>query len=678
MRKHSGCFRIKVREYERKAHVSDAIRNTTKLPPEQEAIRARCFHPSGRFVEFPKEDVETSIPERFEKIVDVYPHRLAIKTGDRSLTYAELNQQANRVAHAILERRGPGDEPIALMCEDKIHEITAILGVLKAGKFYVPLDVGYPKQRNAFFLTDSTAAIIVCDAQGIDRASEIAAKKDSLIGIENLNSNVSDENLKLSISPEALAFIMYTSGSTGEPKGIIENHKNMLYEVMCYTNKIHVCQEDRLTLLHSLSFRASKVDFYGSLLNGTAIFPYDVKHEGASYFAQWLSDERITIFHSTPSVFRLLTENITDPEKICTVRLVHLSGAAVNKRDAELWEKHFQKPCLFLHTMGTTETQIVSWRFTERSADIPGIKLPLGWPPEGKLILILDEKRDEVGLDQVGEIAVKSRHISLGYWNKPEMTKSKFLPDLNGTDERIYLTGDLGYQTAGLGLFHLGRKDLQIKVRGYRIDASEIEVALGEHVGVKEVAVVGHETRVGDSYLIAYVMPVDKPGPSISELRGFLKARLPNYMVPSAFVYVDALPLTPNGKVDRNALPAPDSARPELDTRFVAPRTTEEKKLAKIWAEVLDLDQVGVHDNFFDLGGHSLTASRVISRVVKTFRLELPIKALFDSPTVAEMTVVITKNMAKKAGDEELARMLSELESLSDEEVQRRLAEEGK
>jgi acyl carrier protein len=293
-------------------------------------------------------------------------------------------------------------------------------------------------------------------------------------------------------------------------------------------------------------------------------------------------------------------------------------------------------------------------------------------------IVLLDDSGKEVGLDCVGEIAVKSRYLSPGYWRRPDLTRARFLPDPNGGNERIYLTGDLGRIRPDGCLEYIGRKDFQVKIRGFKIEVTEVETALLEHTNVRESTVLAKEGRFGDKQLVAYFVPSKKPGPSTSELRGLLKEKLPHYMIPSAFVMLDSLPLLPNGKIDRKAFPLPSSARPELGTSFVAPTTPVEEEVAKIWAEVLSLDQVGIQDNFFDLGGHSLLASQVISRVINTFNVELPIKSLFESPTAADMAVVITENMAKKAGDEELARMLAELESLSDEEAQRRLAEEGK
>ena len=608
---------------------------------EEENIAAHCYHSSGKFVEFTFEDVETSIPQRFEKIVQRYPNRLAVKAGSRPLTYAELNQRANRVAHAIIERRGLCEEPIAILCDDQIHQIAAILGVLKAGKFYVPLDARYPAERNKYFFQDSTAAIMLCDGQGLKNACAMETKTEHLLRIDDLDTTSAPSMPRVPLSQQAMACIMYTSGSTGEPKGILVMQKHILFNTMCYTNKIHLCTDDRLTLLHSLSFRISDMNLYGALLNGAALFIYDVRHKTVSHFAQWISDEKITIYHSVPTLFRLLTTDLANQEKLNSVRLVHLSGAEVTMRDLELWKRHFSDTSSFLHGMGTTETQTVCWRFIGRSTKVPGTKLPLGWPPDGKQVLILDENGNTLEPNRVGQVALQSRYISLGYWNKPELTKSRFLP-VDGSDEQIYLTGDSGYYTEDFGLIHLGRDDFQIKIRGHRIETTEIEKELAKHDGVKESVVIGRDIRSGEGQLIAYVVPVEKPGPENHELREFLKARLPDYMIPTSFVMLNVMPLTANGKIDRKALPDPGISRSQLDTLYEAPGTSVEEKLVKIWAEVLDIGAVGIHDDFIELGGHSLLATRIIAKVNEVFGVELSMRSLLDVPTVAGLAKLVT------------------------------------
>jgi acyl carrier protein len=290
--------------------------------------------------------------------------------------------------------------------------------------------------------------------------------------------------------------------------------------------------------------------------------------------------------------------------------------------------------------------------------------------------LLLDDAGEEVGLGDVGEIAIKSRFLSPGYWRMPEMTKARFLEDPNGGDERIYLSGDLGRMTAAGGLFHLGRKDSQVKIRGFQVEVVEIEQVLLQHDGVREAVVVCQADHSGEPCLLAYWVPHKFPGPTVSELRRWLRKELPNHMIPRAFVMLATMPVTPTGKLDRRALPVPDNSRSELNTLYVGPRNQIEEALAIIWADILELDQVGIHDTFFDLGGHSLKAMQVISRVMKAFKVELPIKFLLNSPTIAEMAVTITQNQAKRASDAELAEMLSEVEAMTEEEAQQLAAKE--
>jgi acyl carrier protein len=302
--------------------------------------------------------------------------------------------------------------------------------------------------------------------------------------------------------------------------------------------------------------------------------------------------------------------------------------------------------------------------------------VPVGYPVEDNEILLLNDDGEQLGFNDIGEIAVKSRYLSPGYWHRPDLTQAVFRPDPEGSDERTYRTGDLGHMLPDGCLVHLGRKDDQVKIRGYRVEVDEIEMVLIEHPAIKEAVVVAQADQRGDQRLVAYLVPNTQPAPTITGMRHFLAERLASYMIPSAFVTLDALPLAPNGKVNRRALPEPGSARPELEVAFVAPRTPAEALLAEIWSEVLGLDHVGVDDRFLEFGGNSLLATQIISRIINRFQVELPLRSLFEAPTVASMAVAITQNQAKQAAQEDLDRMLAELEALSDEEAQSRLAKE--
>jgi len=301
--------------------------------------------------------------------------------------------------------------------------------------------------------------------------------------------------------------------------------------------------------------------------------------------------------------------------------------------------------------------------------------VPVGYPLEDIEVLLLDDDGKEVAFNEIGEMSVRSRYLSPGYWRRPELSQVKFLSDPNGGDERIYRTGDLGLILDDGCLVHMGRKDFQVKIRGYRIEVGEIEAALLNIDNIKEAVVILREDRPRDRYLAAYIVPSRQPALSITALRHALAEKLPGYMVPSAFIILDALPLLPNGKLDRQRLPYPDSSRPNLDTPFIVPETSVEQALAKIWAEVLNVNHVGAHDNFFDLGGHSLAATRIVSRVIKHFQVDLPLQSLFQSPTVAEMATVIAEHQGKKLDQKELGDILVKLESLTEEEAERVLSE---
>ena len=481
----------------------------------------------------------------------------------------------------------------------------------------------------------------------------------------------------LSLSPAALAWILYTSGSTGQPKGVVQTHRNVLHFVMNYNNGLHLCAEDRLAVLSSFSVNAANHDIFTALLNGASLYPLNIKECGVGRLVDWLIRHEITIYHSVPSVFRHFLDSLIDEVKFPSVRVIRFGGESTSKRDVELYKRHFSRDCILVNRLGSTETGTLRWYFMDQSSPIEGNIVPVGYPVEDNEILLLDESGKEVSIDAIGEIAVKSRYVTPGYWRKPDLTKASFLPGSERADERIYRTGDVGRLLPNGCLIHLGRKDFQVKIRGHRIEIAEIEMALLDHPAIKQAIVVPREDYADDRRLAAYLVAATRPAPAISELRSFLKETLPDYMIPSTWMFMEAFPLAPNGKVDRQALPPPSSTRPELDTVFVAPRTPIESRLAQIWSEVLSIDQVGVNDNFLDLGGHSLAATRVVSQVIKHFQVDLPLQSLFQSPTVAEMTRLITEHRVKKLSEDELQSILKDLESMSDEQARKFLSEQG-
>ena len=646
------------------------------LPPEQRAIRAKCFHPTGRFVEFKKEEIEQSIPERFEKTVRMYSDRIAVKTKGRALTYDELNKTANRVARTVLSLIGPPEQPVTLLMDSDTTLFSTILGVLKSRKFYVPLDPTHPKARCSYIQADSQSRVLLTDSKNLSLAKELATDGVRLVNVGNLESGIPDDNLGLAISPDCLAYIIYTSGTTGQPKGVVQNHRNILNKVREYTNSWGIAPADRLVLLYSPSASGAVRDIFSSLLNGASLFPFSIRGDGITDLPRWLIDEQITIYNSAASLFRQFVSLLTGEEKFSNLFLIHVGSETIYRDDVEQYKKYFSDNCIFVARYGTSEISSIRQFAVDKNTSFSGGTVPAGYEVEDTEVLLLNDEGEEIGVNQVGEIAVRSRYLTPGYWRRPDLTEAAFVPTPNGEDERIYRTGDLGRMLPDGCLLHMGRKDFQVKVRGHRVEVAEIEISLLNLRTIKEAVVRVREDRPGEQRLEAYLVPEHLSALTVTTLRHLLAETLPDYMIPSVFVMLNALPLTPNGKVDRLALPAPSSTRPELDTRFTAPRTPIEEKLAQVWAEVLSLDQVGIHDNFMELGGDSLAATRVISRVIDIFRVEPPLRSLFEAATVANMAIVITENQAKRVGQEELARVLAELESLSDEEARKRLADE--
>jgi amino acid adenylation domain-containing protein len=647
-----------------------------ELPLEQQAIRAKCIHPSGRFVEFPKEEVELSMPARFEKIAARYGHRTAVKRGNQALTYQDLNQAANRLAHAIVAQRGRVQEPIALLMEHDVPLFVAILGVLKAGKICLVLDPSFPKDRNAFLLQDSQASLLIADGENFSLARGLALDSCGLVNIDQLGSAISIENPGLAISPQDFAFLIYTSGSTGRPKGVIQTHANLLHDSLIYCNGLHICVDDRIALLYSCSVSQGAKITFATLLNGAALYPFNIRQQGVDQVADWLIRQKVTIFFSVPVLFRQFAATLTREELFPHLRIIQLGSDLVTPKEIEEYQRHFSANTILVIRFGTTETGTLRRMYFDSESSLTEIQNAVGYAIEGVDICLIDDNGAAVPCDAVGEIVVKSRYLSPGYWRRPGLSREKFIPDPNDGDRRIYHTGDLGRLRSDGCLYYLGRKDFQLNVRGYRVEAGEIEAVLLAQENVKEalVATVGNSDGAAHDRLVAYIVAFEKPFPATSMLRRAAGQKLPAHMVPSDFVFLESLPLTPNGKVDRLAFPAPDRSRPELEVAEAAPRSDIETLLAKIWAEVLAIDRVGIHDNFFDLGGHSLAASRVISRVIQSFKLVLPVRTLYDAPTVARMAEVVKQNHAHRADDAELEQMLRQVETMTEEETQRDVA----
>ena len=518
---------------------------------DQAAIRARSHHPFGTCVPFEKDELERSIPERFEKIVRLYRDHLAVASTESELTYDQLNRLANRLARMILQHDNQGTLPVALLFDDDASVVAALIGVLKAGSFFLVLDPTLPDSRIRHILEDSGARFIVADRPSVSRARKVAGQRD-VIDFDDTDASLSDHNLNRVIKAGAVAAIVYTSGSTGDPKGVIQTHRMYLHDRLGEYNHIHLCPDDRMVRPGSFT-TGGGVGTIMRLLNGVSLYRFDVNKEGLTGLGAWLTKRRITIMALAAPIFRAFTATFRGNETFPDLRVIRLASDRINRQDVEAYKKHFSASCVLVHGLSTTETHALTRFSMDKNSPIAGNIIPVGFAEPDKNLVLLDDNRKEVSAGEGGEIAVRSRYLSPGYWHKPELTKMKFIRESDDEDASCYLTGDLGRMSQEGCLTHLGRKDLRVKVRGFGVEVGEIESALIEHPGVKEAVVSTAEDPTGERRLVAYVVPQDSSA-TARALRSFLREKLPDYMIPSHFVMMDALPLNSGGKADRQSL----------------------------------------------------------------------------------------------------------------------------
>ncbi len=519
--------------------------------------------------------------------------------------------------------------------------IAAMLAVLKAGRFYVVLDPAHPPDRLRRIIEDSQTDLLITDAKYQSCAHEVApnigAAFDDLIGSEP------SANPELLVPPTALAYLIYTSGSSGTPKGVCQTHRNVLHHTRKYTNGCHLSSDDRFSLLTSCSYGASTSNVFGALLNGGKLLPFRLKEEGMTALRDWLGKERITIYHSVPAVFRHLAE-VVNGESFPHLRLIKLGGEAITRGDFELYKQSFAERALLYVGLGSTEMNSMRYWLLDYESNFSGPVVPVGYEVEDTEVLLLDESQREVAAGETGEIAIRSNYLFPGYWRRAELSSSAFIPDPSGGNAPVFRTHDLGRMLPGGLLQHLGRNEFQIKIRGARVEAAEVEWALREQVEVTDCAVIAR-TRGEEKDLVAYLTNGNGERVETSALRSRLATKLPDYMIPASFMWLETLPRL-NGKVDRKALAALNETASNSRTNYLAPRNKLETDLAQIWQDVLCHERVGVHDNFFELGGHSLAAARVAAAVDRLLGGTLPPSTLFWAPTIEALARHLTPGEA--------------------------------
>jgi amino acid adenylation domain-containing protein/FkbH-like protein len=625
------------------------IKNLKSLGIEAAVIKGNIPCPGNDYLEFKKEDIQQPIARRFEEQVKKYPDRMAVKSGPLALTYDALNVFANRTAHAVLAacegKGGSETRCAALLFGHGAGMIVGIMGVLKSGKFYVPLDAAYPMERLVYMLENSGAGVIVTHRANKDLAVTLKNKVDShikVIDIDGIAATVSTENPGAAISPGDMAYILYTSGSTGRPKGVVQNQRNVLHFARVYANALHIHKDDKLTLLSSYSFDAAKMDIYGALLNGAALYPYDIKAgNNLQRLPEWLREEGITIYHSIPTVYRYFTGLVSEPGLFPRLRLIVLGGEPVFKKDVEAYKKYFPDFCLFINGLGPTESTVTLQYFVDKNSEITREAVPVGFAVDETRVFLLDGHDREVGAFGIGEIVFASDYLATGYWKNPEQTRNVFMPNPLTGQGRIYRTGDLGRRLADGALEYAGRKDFQVKISGYRVEVEEIESKLDRVPGIKKSVVVCKTGDNRENYLAAFYTGNDDTTIDENRLVSLLKDSLPDYMIPAVFFHTPAFPLTPSGKVDRMALAKMDISHLLPKIEYEPPGNETESILAKVWKELLKVDKIGINENFFVLGGNSLKAVLLVSRVHKALAVKIPLAEIFKRPTIKELAAFI-------------------------------------
>ncbi len=594
----------------------------------------------------------------FEQQARIAPEAVAVICENERLTYGELDRRANQLAHH-LQGLGIGLESLVGICMKRSPEtLVGLLGILKAGAAYLPLDPAYPKERLAFMIADAGVKLVVTQKALEERTSECARHVCLDSDWKEIEKG-SGASPVAEISPDNLAYAIYTSGSTGKPKGVLIEHRGVVNVIEASIKKFAISRNSRVAQLASLNFDASVLEIFSALLSGGTLRMVDslVLMSGPE-LGSLLRENGITTMAIPPSLLDLVPAG-----NYPALRSIVVGGEACTAEIAGRWSGGR----LFFNAYAPTEATIYSTLMLcpEGSRQTP----TLGRPIQNMQIYLLDHHGQPAPVGVPGELYIGGVGVARGYLNRAQLTAEKFVPDsFSGTHgARLYKTGDLARFLSDGRLEFLGRTDHQVKIRGFRIELAEIETVLGEHPLVREIAVITREDAPGDKRIVAYFVPRAGHAPDISDLRNHLKRRLPDYMLPSVFVVLNSMPLSETGKIDRESLPAPQQSRPALEQNYAAPATALEKVLTGIFSEVLKIERVGINDNFFELGGHSLLATRVVSQIRQMFAIELPVRQLFEEPTVSGLASLIVKN--ERARIERTAELLCEISTMSDDAV---------
>jgi amino acid adenylation domain-containing protein len=609
----------------------------------------------------------------FEDVADKFSEKIAVTAASGDISYAELNRKANRIAHA-LQRLDLGHQSIAgIYLQASVGYIAAMIGIMKSGNVFMPVNIQTPATRLDSILEKTRPSVIITDKH---------LKNDLLEKLKQINESLNpvyllilDDSLGFDIErcrkdarliqgidypdinpPDLVAvedgcYIITTSGSTGEPKAILGVHKGLTHFIRWEVNEFNLNDQEKVSLLSPVTFDVSLRDIFVPLsIGGTICIPDEETRTNPRKLAKWLRESRITVMHIIPTLFRLITQEFESHHPpgnaFPDMKYALLAGEVFYWDDAARWKKSIGNTVELVNLYGPSETTLAKLFYRVGNQGIDSYEsgsVPLGRPiPDTEVMIINNAEECPVGT--MGEIHIKTDFRTRGYYNAPEMNRLAFVqnPLVTDREDVVYKTGDLGEFLPDGNVKFIGRVDNQIKLHGVRIEPTEIESVLNQHDQVRQSAVTAIDDRFGNKQLAAYIVPRPGEKPAVESLRRFVEKRMPDYAVPAVYINIEIMPLTHNGKIDRAALPAPPRIRPEMEERYIAPSTDMEQTLCRIWSQVLNIDRVGIHDNFFYLGGTSLLIVRASEIISKELAIDLPVTKMFEYPKIKSLAEYLT------------------------------------
>jgi len=626
-------------------------------------------------------DSGRTVLDFFRDSVRIHPDNLAIRVKNESLSYRELDELSDRLGNHLRASGMAAGSICGICAERSVYFVAGLLAILKSGGVYLPLDPGYPSERLNYMLSDSRAAFLLTDENLMQQFAGQNLKTTVLNSELFHTLPPADPHLFPAIEGGQTAYIIYTSGSTGQPKGVEISNLSIANHCLDMKDYYQLVPGDNVLQFAALNFDASIEQILPPLMSGATVVMRDDELWEINRFHEKILEYDLSVINLPTAYWaQLAREWAKNPELTAghRLRLIIIGGDVLSPDALALWQKTDMNHIRLLNAYGPTETTITASTFEishDFSNEARNRRVPIGRPRANREVFVVDAHTKQVPPGIAGELLIGGAALAKGYLHRPELTAEKFIQLPHLTHNRLYRTGDLVRFLPDGNIDFLGRVDQQVKIRGFRIELGEIEAILREHPAISDVIVSARREKTGEKQLVAHMVLKHESEMDRGELRNFLKSRLPDYMIPAVFMQLPALPLDPSGKINRRALPEPSVDDLKTGTEYIAPRTSTEQKLAEIVCEVVNISKVGVHDNFFEIGGHSMMATQVVSRIRDAFGVDVSLRALFENPTIEGIATAITEMEVKEQNSDDLGQLLDELEGLSEEEVQRLLNE---